>query len=295
MLPLQVVKDLGQLGVRFGIAARKQQTHRWYLGIGISRKRLVWQKETGPAPRFLPCFRSAGVAGVAIGAGGVNVGRRRLSGWGLGIGGNREAARRNIYDSFSFGWKVAVGEQGGGLGRVHRDPMHQALYEASIPIFVQEPEANLGVMHEGMCVWVGEDELEKFGGSIQATNASLKVFDLLIIHMRSNRQATIIYIFFILYIYIRAIGSWVEAWQAAVVVDSAVPFLRRKLTHRTGEGKQRRGSRHRMGMGKWTWRNAPRVTGRSNGKKRFFLQSWRECSGLRVQLDKQRGSESHSI
>ena len=96
---LQVVKNLGQLSVCFGIAARKKQTHRWYLGIGISRKRLVWQKETGPAPRFLPCFRSADVAGVAIGAGRVSVRGRRLSGWGLSIGGDRGAARLSVYDS----------------------------------------------------------------------------------------------------------------------------------------------------------------------------------------------------
>ena len=87
--------------------------------------------------------------------------------------------------------------------------MHQALYKASIPIFVLEPEAHLGVMYEGMSDQVGGDELEKFGDIIQPTNALLKVFDLLIIHMQSNRQATI-----------RAIGSWAEAWQAAVVVFS---------------------------------------------------------------------------
>ena len=101
------------------------------------------------------------------------------------------------------------------------DSMHQTLYEARIPIFVQEPEANFGMMYEGMCVWIREDELKKFGDIVQATYATLKVSDLLTIHMWSNRQAAI-----------RVIGSWVKAWQAAVVVDCAIPFLRRELTHR---------------------------------------------------------------
>ena len=161
---------------------------------------------------------------MAIGADGGSIRGRRLSGWGFGIGGDREAARLSVYDSFGFGWNVAVGEQDSGFGRVHRDPMHETLYEARVPIFVQEPEANFGVMYEGMCVWVREDELKKFGDIVQATYAPLKVSNLLIIHMWSNRQAAI-----------RAIGSWVEAWQAAVVVDSAIPLLWRELTHRQAE------------------------------------------------------------
>ena len=146
---------------------------------------------------------------------------RRLGGWGLGIGGGREAVRLSVYDSLSFGWNVTIGEQDSGLGRVHRDPMHETLYKARIPVFVQEPKADFGMMYEGMCVWVREDELKKFGDIVHATYATLKVSDLLIIRMWSNRQAAI-----------RAIGIWVEAWQAAVVVDCAIPFLRRELTHR---------------------------------------------------------------
>ena len=224
VLPLQVVKNFGQLEVCFSIAARHQQTYCRYLGVGTSRKRFVRENENGPEPRFLPSFRSAGVAGVAIGADGGCIRGWRLSGWGFGIGGAREAARSSVYDSFGFGWNVAVGEQDSGFGRVHRDPMHETLYKARVPIFVQEPEANFGVMYEGMCVWVREDELKKFDDIVQATYAPLKVSNLLIIHMWSNRQAAI-----------RAIGSWVEAWQAAVVVDSAIPLLWRELTHRQAE------------------------------------------------------------
>ena len=159
---------------------------------------------------------------MAIGAGGVSVRRRWLSGWGLGIGDDREAAQSSVYDSFSFGWKVAVGERGGGLGCVSRDPVHETLDETSIPIFLQEPEANFGVVYEWVCGGVGEDELKKLGAIVQTPYVSLKIFDLLILHMRSNCQATV-----------RTIGSWAEAWQAAMVINSAaaVPILRKKLAH----------------------------------------------------------------
>ena len=98
--------------------------------------------------------------------------------------------------------------------------MHETLHKARIPVFVQEPKADFGMMYEGMCVRVREDELEKSGDIVHATYAALEISDLLIIHMWSNRQAAI-----------RTVAGWVEAWQAAVVVDCAIPFLRRELTH----------------------------------------------------------------
>ena len=54
---------------------------------------------------------------------------RRLGGWGFGTGGGREAVRLSVYDSLSLRWNVTIGEQDSGLGRVHRDPMHERLHK----------------------------------------------------------------------------------------------------------------------------------------------------------------------
>jgi hypothetical protein len=186
-----------------------------FLGNGSSgRRKPGWNHD------FFFAF-VGGVGGVAL------VGRvldrgRRLGGWRLGIGGGREAVRLSVHDSLSFGWNVTIGEQDSGLGRVHRDLMHETLHKGRIPVFVQEPKANFGMMYEGMCVRVRENELEKSGDIVQATYATLirSLICSSLIHMWSNRQAAI-----------RTVAGWVEAWQAAVVVDCAIPFLRRELTH----------------------------------------------------------------
>ena len=96
---------------------------------------------------------------VAAGTGGVGVRGWGLGGWGHGIGGDGEAARlsiRLIDNSFGILWKVAVGEQGGGFGRaINGNPMHQTLNKAGIPVLVQEPKADLGVVHECITISLG--------------------------------------------------------------------------------------------------------------------------------------------
>ena len=87
MIPLKVIENFGHLSICLDIAARKQQTHRWYFWVGIAREGFFWQQETGSAPRAFLCLRGAGAASVATGAGGTGVRGRRPGGWGLGIGG----------------------------------------------------------------------------------------------------------------------------------------------------------------------------------------------------------------
>ena len=129
---VQIVEDLGQLDVGLGVAARHQKAYSWYLGVGVSRERLVGKKEAGLEPRLLLCLRWRRWWG---GVGGVSVRGRRLGGWELGIGGGREAVRLSVYDSLSFGWNVAIGEQDSGLGRVRgiqcMRPCTKRVYQSS--------------------------------------------------------------------------------------------------------------------------------------------------------------------
>ena len=108
--------------------------------------------------------------------------------------------------------------------------------------------------------------LKELGEVIKTSNISLEIFDLLISYMRGDCQATI-----------RAIGSWVEAWQATMVINSAVLMLRRKLAHRQVkevgdrdldiEWEVRHGEKHQ------------RSPSSAAEKVFFFPQGWKECCG----------------
>ena len=91
---------------------------------------------------------------------------------------------RLIDDSFGILWKVAISKQGGGLRRaISRNPVHEAPDETGIPILVQEPEADLAVVHEWMRAGIGENESRGLGAVIQTSNTSLEIFNLLIAYV----------------------------------------------------------------------------------------------------------------
>ena len=98
---------------------------------------------------------------------------------------------------------------------------------------------------------------KKLGAVMQTSNISLEIFDLFIAYMWGDYQATI-----------RAIGSWGEAWQAAMVINSAVPMLREKLAHRQVK---------EVGDGdldiEWEVRHGESTKGRAAQRKKVFFST----------------------
>ena len=144
----------------------------------------------------------------------------RLGGCGFGTGGGRETVRLDIYNSFSLGWDVAVGKQNGSLGRVQRNPMHEQLHKTCIPIFVKEHQADFTMVHKWMGARVGKNEAEKSGDIIQATYATLQIFDVFIARMWTEHQPAI-----------RTVAGWMKAWHAAMVIDLVTLGSWIKLSH----------------------------------------------------------------
>ena len=105
---LKIFEDLGQLDDGLAVARRQQQADCRYVRIGISKKRAFWLEKAGLEPRLFLCFLRWRWRG---GVGGMRVKGSRLGGCGLGTGGGKETVRLDVYNSFSLGWYVAVGEQ----------------------------------------------------------------------------------------------------------------------------------------------------------------------------------------